>query len=225
MIRKGEGVKDTRDKKMTLQAALDCNDVYTALHVLENIYPYVDIAELGTGLMISEGVKAIKELRKEYPDLKLLSDIKLMDGGAPLAQIALDAGADIVTVLGAADDNTIKGVASMAKKYEKQAFADLICVKDIKRRAMEIDTLGVDYIGVHTSYDLRNSVAAPLNDLRILKQSVKNAKISISGGITLASLDEILEEKPDNVIVGGGIINASDQRAIAEVIYRKIHQM
>lgn len=208
---------------MTLQVALDCNDVYTALKVLENIYPYIDVAELGTGLMISEGTKAIKELRKEYPVLKLLSDIKLMDGGASLAQIALDAGADIVTVLGAADNNTIKGVADIAKEYGKQSFVDLICVKDIKKRAAEIDTLGVDYIGVHTSYDLRNSVSAPLDDLKLLKESVNNAKTSISGGIVLASIDEIIKEKPDNIIVGGGIMNAQNQKEVAETIYKRIH--
>ena len=40
---------------MTLQVALDCNDIASALKVLDNIYPYLDVAELGTGLMISEG--------------------------------------------------------------------------------------------------------------------------------------------------------------------------
>ncbi len=208
--------------KITLQAALDCNDVYTALKVLEKISPYIDVAELGTGLMISEGAGAVRELRKEYPDLILLSDIKLMDGGAPLAQIVLDAGADIVTVLGAAADNTIKGVADIAKEYGGQSFVDLICVSDISGRAAEIDALGVDYIGVHTSYDLRTSVAAPLDDLKKLKKCVKTAKTSISGGIHLAAIRDIVKERPDNIIVGGGIMNAEDQKEAAELIYKAI---
>lgn len=208
---------------MTLQVALDCNDVCTALRVLENIYPYIDVAELGTGLMISEGTKAIREIRREYPQLKLLSDIKLMDGGAPLAQIVLEAGADIVTVLGASDDNTILGVANAAREFGKESFVDLICVRDVARRAMEVDQLGVDYVGVHTSYDLRQSVGAPLQDLKALKECVRHAKTSISGGITLESLDQILEVRPDNVIVGGGIMNAKEQRETAQEIYRLIH--
>ena len=208
---------------MTLQVALDCNDIASALKVLDNIYPYLDVAELGTGLMISEGAGAVRELRQAYPELVLLSDIMLMDGGAPLAQIVLEAGTDIVTVLGAADNNTIKGVTEIAHEYGKKSFVDLICVKDIERRSIEIDALGADYIGVHTSYDLRETVAAPLEGLKILKQCVKNAKTSISGGINTAVLAEIIAAKPDNVIVGGSIMNAKNQRETAKALYEMIH--
>ena len=40
---------------MELQVALDCKDLSEALAVMKEIYPYVDIAELGTPLMYNEG--------------------------------------------------------------------------------------------------------------------------------------------------------------------------
>ena len=208
-----------------LQIALDCNDSDTALQVLEEVYPYVDIAELGTPLMVAEGAAGIRRLRKEYPALTLLADIKLMDGGGPIASIAFEAGADIVTVLGVASDLTIRGVAEAAEKYGKKSFVDLICAKDPEKRAMQIDGIGADYIGVHTSYDLREEKSAPLEDLKKLKACVKNAEISISGGIRLEMLDSILEAEPDIIVTGSSIMNSMDRRGTAKALYEKIHEM
>ncbi|HJD47568.1 MAG TPA: orotidine 5'-phosphate decarboxylase [Candidatus Mediterraneibacter norfolkensis] len=208
---------------MRLQIALDCNDIETALSTLANVYPYVDIAELGTGLMISEGVRAIKTLKEQYPDLILLSDVKLMDGGQPLAQMIFNAGADIVTVLGVAANETIRGGVRAAEEYGKETFVDMICVSDVETRSREIDELGARYIGVHTSYDLRDSVGAPLESLRKIKGTVNRAQTAISGGIGYEMLPEIIAEKPDIVITGGAIMNAADQRNEAKKIYNMIH--
>lgn len=209
---------------MRLQVALDCNSIETALRTLDNIYPYVDIAELGTGLMISEGAEALRKVRREYPDLTLLSDIKLMDGGAPLANIVLEAGADIVTVLGAAANETISGVISETKKFGKETFADLICVADVQKRAAELDGLGVSYVGVHTSYDLREKAESPLEQLKQIKKAVKMARTSISGGIKLEKIPNIIEIGPEIIITGSYIMNAADQRMAAKKVYDLIHQ-
>ncbi len=208
-----------------LQIALDCNDTDTALHVLEEVYPFVDIAELGTPLMVAEGVLGIKRLRKEYPDLILLADVKLMDGGESIASIAYEAGADIVTVLGVASDPTIKGVIGAAKTYGKKSFVDLICVSNPSERAAQIDALGADFIGVHTSYDLRDQVATPLEDLKKIKEAVQKARVSISGGIKYEMLGEILAAKPDVIVTGSSIMNSINKREIAEKFYGKLHNL
>ncbi|WP_186819952.1 orotidine 5'-phosphate decarboxylase / HUMPS family protein, partial [Bacillus tropicus] len=66
-----------------------------------------------------------------------------------------EAGADIITVLGATDDSTIKGAVAEARKQQKKILVDMINVKNLETRAKEIDQLGVDYICVHTGYDLQ----------------------------------------------------------------------
>ena len=208
---------------MKLQIALDCDDTYTALKVLAEVYPYVDIAEIGTGLMICEGIQAIKDIKKEYPNLCVLSDIKIMDGGGPISKLVLEAGADIVTVLGASDDMTIKGVVSVAKKLGKEVFVDLINVKNVELRARQVDDLGVDFIGVHTSYDLRESVATPLDDLKTIKNVINHAKTSISGGIKLEMLNEIIKASPDVVISGSTIMNSSEKAKMAKKFYDLLH--
>ena len=50
---------------------------------------------------------------------------------------------------------TIKGAVEEAKKHGSEILIDIINVKDIEQRAKEVDALGVDYICVHTGYDLQ----------------------------------------------------------------------
>lgn len=66
---------------MKLQVALDFNTLKEALAFLEVVHPYADIAEIGTPLMLSEGVRAVSEVKRLYPQLQVLADMKLMDGG------------------------------------------------------------------------------------------------------------------------------------------------
>ena len=92
---------------MELQVALDCKDLSEALAVMKEIYPYVDIAELGTPLMYNEGTRAVREMKKAFPDVKVLADMKLLDGGYDIAKIAYEEGADIVTVAGVTNNSVI----------------------------------------------------------------------------------------------------------------------
>ncbi|SIC98720.1 3-hexulose-6-phosphate synthase [Mycobacteroides abscessus subsp. abscessus] len=63
----------------------------------------------------------------------------------------------------------------------------MIAVKDLEGRAKELDELGVDYICVHTGYDLQAVGQNSFEDLKTIKSVVKNAKTAIAGGIKLES--------------------------------------
>ena len=63
----------------------------------------------------------------------------------------------------------------------------------------------VDYIAVHTGYDLQAEGQSPLDSLRTVKSVIKNSKVC--GGIKPDTIKDIVAEQPDLVIVGGGIAN------------------
>ena len=65
--------------------------------------------------------------------------------------------------------------------------------------------MGVDYIAVHTGYDLQAEGQSPLDSLRTVKSVIKNSKVV--GGIKPDTIKDIVAEQPDLVIVGGGIAN------------------
>ncbi|NDC79533.1 MAG: 3-hexulose-6-phosphate synthase, partial [Chitinophagia bacterium] len=51
---------------MKLQLALDMPDLATGLEVAGKTAMYVDVIEAGTPLLIREGIRAIRELRRRF---------------------------------------------------------------------------------------------------------------------------------------------------------------
>ncbi|NHN35399.1 3-hexulose-6-phosphate synthase [Paenibacillus agricola] len=209
---------------MELQLALDLVNIPEAKKLIKEVEAYIDIVEIGTPVVINEGLRAVKEIKEAFPNLKVLADLKVMDAAGYEVMKAAEAGADIITILGVAEDMTIKGAVEEAKKQQKLILVDMIGVKDIERRAKELDELGVDYICVHTGYDLQAVGKNSFEDLMTIKRIVKNTKVAIAGGIKLSTLPEVIKAKPDLVIVGGGITGEEDKKAVAAEMQRLIKQ-
>lgn len=209
---------------MELQLALDLVNIPEAIEVVKEVEEYIDIVEIGTPVVINEGLHAVKAVKDAFPNLKVLADLKIMDAAGYEVMKASEAGADIVTILGAAEDMSIKGAVEEAQKQGKKILVDMIAVKDLAGRAKELDEMGVDYICVHTGYDLQAVGKNSFEDLQTIKSVVKNAKTAIAGGIKLDTLPEVLKAQPDLVIVGGGITGQDDKKAAAEQMQRMIQQ-
>jgi 3-hexulose-6-phosphate synthase len=209
---------------MKLQLALDLVDIPGAIELVKEVEEHIDVVEIGTPVVINEGLKAVKEVKAAFPNLTVLADLKIMDAAGYEVSQASAAGADIITILGTAEDESIKGAVEEAKKQRKQILADMIAVKDIAARAKELDELGVDYICVHTGYDLQAVGKNSFEDLQTIKGVVKNAKTAIAGGIKLDTLPEVIKVQPDLVIVGGGITGQADKKAVAAKMQEMINQ-
>ncbi|MEK0314850.1 3-hexulose-6-phosphate synthase [Cohnella sp. 56] len=207
---------------MELQLALDLVDIPGAKQVVAEVAEYIDVVEIGTPVVINEGLRAVKEIKAAFPSLRVLADLKIMDAGGYEVMKASEAGADIITVLGASDDSTIRGAVEEARKQNKKIMVDMINVKDIEGRAQEIDALGVDYICVHSGYDHQAAGKNSFEELTAIKRVVKQAKTAIAGGIKLDTLPEVIKAQPDLVIVGGGITGEADKKAAAAEMKRLV---
>ncbi|OIK08373.1 3-hexulose-6-phosphate synthase [Bacillus sp. MUM 13] len=207
---------------MELQLALDLVNIEEAKKLVKEVEDHIDIVEIGTPVVINEGLRAVKEIKEAFPSLKVLADLKIMDAAGYEVMKASEAGADIVTILGAAENESIKGAVEEAKKQGKKILVDMIAVKDIEGRAKELDELGADYICVHTGYDLQAVGQNSFEDLMAIKRVVKNAKTAVAGGIKLETLPEVLKAQPDLVIVGGGITGQDDKKAAAAEMQKLI---
>lgn len=201
---------------MKLQLAIDELTLTEALEVLKDIHPYIDIVEVGTPFLIDAGREAVCQIKATYPQLEVLCDAKIMDAGAYEAQLAYDAGADYVTVLGITDDLTIKGCVEQAQKQERQVMVDLICVENFAERVPIIEAFGVDIIAVHTGADQQQAGRTPLEDLKELKQYAKAVQVAVAGGINAETIGDYVALDPDIVIAGSGILKADDPVAAAK---------
>jgi 3-hexulose-6-phosphate synthase len=203
---------------MELQLSLDMVTLEEAKRYLAEAGGSIDIIEVGTPFILQDGLRAVREIRKDFPQHAILADLKIMDAGEHEAKMAFDAGADIVTVLGVSDDTTVRGAIKAARACGKAVMVDMICVRDIADRALEMESFGADYVCVHTAFDIQSEENNPLAELRIIKKVLKKAKIAVAGGIKLETLGGIVAEKPDVVIIGGGITGKQDKKAAAQAI-------
>src|SRR6266487_1418773 len=110
-----------------LQVALDHMHLKRALlAATEAVEGGADWLEAGTPLVKSEGMEVVRQLKKSFPGKTIVADLKTMDTGAFEVEIAVKAGADVVTVMGVTDDATIlKAVkAAYATRTIKKAMKD-----------------------------------------------------------------------------------------------------
>lgn len=207
---------------MKLQLALDTYDLPQSLEILEQLADVVDIVEIGTPFIIRDGVRAVEAVKGAFPELCVLADLKIMDGGYFEAELAFEAGADMVTVLSVAEDATINDVVRAGHEYHKKVMADLIASPDVRKRASELDGFGLDYLCVHTAFDIQHTGQNSLIQLIEIKSVIKKTKTAIAGGVKLDTLVEVLMHKPDIIIVGMGITGQADKRLVAQEIRKMI---
>jgi len=207
-----------------LQIALDMIDLNKAKTVLYEVEDYIDIVEIGTPFIIRYGIKVVEEIKSIFSHLPLLADLKIVDAGEYESQMAFESGADIVTVLAAAEDSTIRATVKQAVKSKKSVMIDMIGINEIEKRTVEIDKMGVNYICAHTGFDEQNKGKNPLINLVKVKNNTRNAKIAVAGGINLSNLNNILDENPDIVIIGSGIISEADRKGAAIKIKKIINK-
>ena len=206
-----------------LQIAFD-GDMSTALDILAQVRPYIDIAEVGTPLVFRDGMSAVRKLRAAYPRLTLVADLKIMDAGEAEADIAFAAGADRVTVMALASDATISGALRSANRHRKQVMVDMMQVVDPLLRAGELLGLGCDLICLHTAHDLQSDQVPPYSQLAQLRAALPEAQLAIAGGLKLPALEQILPLAPQVIIVGSAITAAKDPRQAARQFHERIHR-
>jgi 3-hexulose-6-phosphate synthase len=91
----------------TLQLALDLPSLRVCRAVVADLAPHLARVEVGTPLLLHEGIGAVEWLRGELgPGGTVVADVKICDAGRRIAGDAFGAGADVVTMVGAAADMT-----------------------------------------------------------------------------------------------------------------------
>lgn len=198
---------------MKLQLALDQFRLTEALALLESTADLVDIVEAGTPLILGEGVAAVREIARRFPRLTVLADFKIMDAGELEASLAFESGAHIVTVLGAAEEVTIRKACAAARAAGGQVMVDLIAVANPVARMRQVASLGPSWFCCHAAFDTAEAGGNPLAALAALRAASAEAGLAVAGGITPERLPALVPYAPAIAIVGGFVARAADPRA------------
>jgi len=180
-----------------------------------------DWIEAGTPLIKSEGMDAVREMKKALPGTKIIADMKTVDTGAMEVEMAAKAGADIVAMLATADNSTIEDALRAARKYGVQIMMDLLTVPDPVERSRQLEKLGVDYICVHVGIDQQMTGRDTIDFLKEIVKEVKTP-VAAAGGINAQTGAEAISNGAAIVIVGGSIVRSADVTASARKIREAI---
>jgi 3-hexulose-6-phosphate synthase/6-phospho-3-hexuloisomerase len=201
-----------------LQVALDFVDLERAVEVCgEALGGGVDWIEVGTPLIKSEGLNAVRVMRQQFPGHKIIADMKTIDAGRTEVESAAKAGADIIDVLGTSSDATIAECVDAARNYGAEIVVDMIEVPDPVTRAKAAEKAGADYIAVHTAIDVQMTGGDPFDVLEKVCRSVE-IPVACAGGINSETAALAVSHGASIVIVGGAIIKSSDACAAAAEI-------
>ena len=212
---------------MKLQLALDTPDLVHELDLVGKVAPYVDLIEAGTPLLIREGIRAVREVRRRYRGRPVVADIKVIDAGEPIAELAFAAGASVVTVLGCASDEVIARVVRSAQRYDGTVMADSLSIIDIPKRAAELAKLGVASLCVN-----RRGLSLPnaSREAKVAQIAGLIAQIELpvylAGGINHDELLLLRELPLAGVIIGAAIAEAQSPveaaKRMREILDRRI---
>jgi 3-hexulose-6-phosphate synthase/6-phospho-3-hexuloisomerase len=211
--------------KPVLQLALDFVDLPRALQVAEEaVAGGVDWLEVGTPLIKSEGLQAIREIKSRWPSLTVVADMKTMDAGRAEVECAAKAGAQVVGVLGAASDATIRECVEAARNYGAEIIVDMVQVADVVARALAVEEMGASYIGIHVAIDEQMQGKTPWETLREVTQAV-SIPVAVAGGINSETAPLALKAGASIVVVGGAITKAADATAATRAVRQAMDTM
>ncbi len=171
---------------------------------------------------------AVQTIRAFCPDKLILADVKTPDVGGGEAKMCFDAGADWMTVLGAAPLDTVKLALQEARSRPgKEMFIELTGIRDILSRAQEWRSIGVDHMVYHRGWDEGNASRKwQQQDLDTIQSLIESGfKMSVAGGIDLDTLSFFKGLDISVFIIGRAIYAAPEPEKAAMAFRERIHQL
>jgi 3-hexulose-6-phosphate synthase/6-phospho-3-hexuloisomerase len=210
--------------KPVVQISLDLTNIDEALETAAlAMRAGVDWLEAGTPLILAEGLHGVRALRKAFPNVPIVADLKTMDGGYLEAEMMAKAGATHVVVAG--------------RDFGVKVMGDNLGCEDMIGAAKWLEDLGCDYVIHHIGYDERRGIAAqgnrmpsPLDQLREVVNAV-NIPVQAVGGLTLEQAIRCPEFGAPMVVLGAPLTIDADAFKTADgnlesslrLICEKIH--
>ena len=192
-----------------VQLSLDLIDLDEALKTADlAVRAGIDWLEAGTPLILAAGTRGVQELRGRHPEVPIVADLKIMDGGGLEAELMFKAGANMVVVMGQAHAETVESVVKAGQDFGGKVMGDNMAMPDPVIGAKQLEELGCDYVIHHIGYDMRTLRRArgqhaptPLDRLREIVNAV-SVPVQAVGGLTLEQATDAPKFGAPLVVIG-----------------------
>ena len=198
-------------KPPVIQIALDYATIDEALAMAKiGVEAGVDWLEIGTPLIISQGVAPIGKMVRAFPDYPVLADYKTMDSGWKNVQRTAEQGGHVMTVCANSPDETVKSAIAESKTSGVWVVVDTIGVKNQAARARECAGWGAHMIYLHYGADQRKHDSK--QDSTQWLEEVQRA-VSIPIGVGCFQVEDgarAAQKGAELIAIGHPVISAAD---------------
>ncbi len=195
---------------MKLQIAFDLTDLDKAVSIAKDVADYADIIEIGSLLIYKYGETAIKKFREVLAQETLLVDAKVSDRSKDAINLFASAGADWVTVMAGTNKNIIHAACTAAHNLGKKIMLDLIDASSPGQSALEAESLGVDALLFHKSFDQEDELLF-LDRWEMVKGNTK-LPLFISTEVTRNTIKDIIDIQPKGIVISKAITLAENPK-------------
>ncbi len=180
--------------------------------------------EAGTPLIKSEGMRAVRVLSRTFPARKVVADMKTLDAGSIETEMAFQAGAKVVSISGLAHDRTVRDSVRTSARYDGVLMADLLMSPNPRKRARELEGLGVDIVCAHMGIDAQKALHSRSVVDRTTRDLVRTLRIpvAVAGGANPDSAAELVMSGVKLLIVGGWITGSKDPTKASRQIVDRV---
>ncbi|NPA05093.1 MAG: hypothetical protein GXO09_03240 [Crenarchaeota archaeon] len=209
-----------------LQIALDYTSLEPAVRIASIASRFKHtIIEAGTPLIKAEGARSISILSASSQGKPVVADTKTMDAADLEVDTMARYGAEEVTVLSAAADETIKMAVEEAHKRGLIVSIDTISSKNPLEEAVRAARLGADIVELHVGVDVQRRLGVTIQQLLDLVPRVKKETgriVAVAGGIRPDTARIAAEKGADIIIVGGYITRSENPEEAIKTILEAI---
>jgi 3-hexulose-6-phosphate synthase len=192
---------------MKLQISYDFTNLSQALEIAKITAPFADIIEVGTPLILIEGLAAVTEFKKAFPNKQILADAKVVDRVSDIIPPFAKAGASHITFLYGTSNKVIQKATSIAHKNKTKIVLDLIDPETMGQAARDAQALNVDSILFHYPHEISETY-----DLEADWEMVRgNTDLPIFIAARSAKdINDVIKLKPQGIVVGKAITQADN---------------
>ncbi|MDF1499927.1 MAG: orotidine 5'-phosphate decarboxylase [Anaerolineales bacterium] len=211
-----------------IQCALDYVNLPEAMAMAYQVQGAVEALEIGTPLCKAEGMRAVNTIRALCPGKIILADVKTPDVGGLEAKIAFDAGADWMTVLGAAPLDTLRLALEEAdSRPGHEVLVELTGIKDVLAQAAIWREVGVERMVYHRGWDEGNlSRTWDESDRQAISALIEMGfTMSVAGGLELETFSFFEGLDIAVFIVGRAIRETPDPARAARAFRARIDEI
>jgi 3-hexulose-6-phosphate synthase/6-phospho-3-hexuloisomerase len=206
-----------------IQIALDFATIEAAIAAAQiGVDAGVDWLEVGTPLIVSQGLAPIGQLARAFPSHPILADYKTMDSGGKNVERTKAQGGHIMTVCAASPDETVRSAISSGKELGVRVVADTIGIARPAARARQCADWGVDLVYLHYGADQRRM--DPERDSTQWIDEVMEA-VPIPIGVGCFGIDDAVRavrKGVELVVIGHPLISASDSEQQLRQFVREV---